>query len=271
MLKTTLCISALALAAASTAQAQAAHPQGGTLTVPIITATFVEDFNPFSNAQEDLVRGTMFEPLWAYNVMQGDIAFRLADSFSYADDLMSMTITLRDALTWSDGETLDAEDVAFSLSLGKEDATLGKTGKWADGLISSVEMIDPLNVKVSFSRKDSTLDWYLENAYIVPEHIWKDVEDKITFKNSNPVGSGPITEVTTMRDNQVEICRNPNYYKASEGLPYLDCIKFRQYSDNAQIQPALMAGEIDWGSNFIADVDSTFVAACLTSAPVGQI
>ena len=94
----------------------------------------------------------------------------------------------------------------------------------------------------------------------MPEHIWKDVDDKITFKNTNPVGSGPITEVTAMRDNQVEICRNPNYYKADEGLPYLDCIKFRQYSDNSQIQPALMAGEIDWGANFIADVESTYVA-----------
>ena len=249
-------LSVLALAVAMPAFAQ---EQGGTLTVPIITATFVEDFNPFSNAQEDLVRGTMFEPLWAHNVMQGDIVYRLATGFEYADDLMSMTISLRDDLTWSDGEVLDADDVVYSLNLGNEDPTLDKTGKWSDGLITSVEAIDPLTIKISFGRPDSTLDWYLEQAYIVPQHIWKDVEDKITFKNTNPVGSGPITEVTAMRDNQVEICRNPNYYKADEGLPYLDCIKFRQYSDNSQIQPALMAGEIDWGSNFIADIERTFV------------
>lgn len=254
-----LSISALALAVCLPAMPAFAQEQGGTLTVPIITATFVEDFNPFSNAQEDLVRGTMFEPLWAHNVLQGDIAFRLAESFEYADDLMSMTITLREGLTWSDGEALDSDDVAFSLNLGGEDPTLDKTGRWSDGLIANVEATDPTTVVISFNRPDSTLDWYLEQAYIVPEHIWADVEDKITFKNTNPVGSGPITEVVTMRDNQVEICRNPNYYRADEGLPYLDCIKFRQYSDNSQIQPALMAGEIDWGSNFIADVERTFV------------
>ena len=257
MFRTTLTVSAAALLA--TGLSAQTPQQGGTLTVPLITPTIVEDFNPFSNAQEDLVRGTMFEPLWAHNVLAGEIEYRLAESFEYGEDLTSMTITLRDDLTWSDGEVLDAEDVAFSLNLG-QDAALDKTGKWSDGLIESVEVVDPTTVKINFSRPDSTLDWYIEQAYIVPEHIWSGVEDKITFKNENPVGSGPITEVVSVQANQVEICRNPNYYKADEGLPYLDCIKFRQYSDNSQIQPALMAGEIDWGSNFIADIDQTYVA-----------
>jgi peptide/nickel transport system substrate-binding protein len=69
-----------------------------------------------------------------------------------------------------------------------------------------------------------------------------------------------MTEVTQVRDNQIEICRNPNYYKADQGLPYLDCIKFRQYTDNSQIQAALINDEIDWGSNFIADIEKTYVA-----------
>ena len=33
-----------------------AHAQGGTLTVPIITQTFVEDFNPYSGAQAEIGR-----------------------------------------------------------------------------------------------------------------------------------------------------------------------------------------------------------------------
>ena len=55
----------------------------------------------------------------------------------------------------------------------------------------------------------------------------------------------------------MEICRNPNYY--IKGKPYLDCVKYRAFSDNSQIQPALMNDEIDWGSNFIADIDKTYV------------
>ena len=254
-------LTSAAVAAVLAGQAIAAgeHAQGGTLTAPIITTTFVEDFNPFSGAQIELIRGTMFEPLYVHNAMAGEINWRLAESFSYGEDLMSWTVKIKHGLTWSDGETLDATDVAFSLNLGKEDATLDKSGKWADGLIKSVTANADNTVLVEFNRADATFDWYLEDAYIVPEHIWASVEDKLTFNNANPVGSGPITEVTTVRDNQIEICRNPNYYKADQGLPYLDCIKFRQYSDNSQIQPALMADEIDWGSNFIADIDKTYV------------
>lgn len=248
-----------AVAFAGQALAASEHEQGGTLTVPIITATFVEDFNPFSNAQIELVRGTMFEPLFIHNVLKGEINWRLAESFEYGDDFQSFTLKIKDGLTWSDGETLEASDVAYSMNLGQEDATLDKSGKWSDGLIKSITATDANTVVVEFNRADATFDWYLEDVYIVPEHIWSGVEDKLTFSNANPVGSGPITEIKTVRDNQIEICRNPNYYKADQGLPFLDCIKFRQYSDNSQIQPALMADEIDWGSNFVADIDKTYV------------
>ena len=260
-IRSLLTTAAMTAALSAPAFAAGEHEQGGSLTVPIITATFVEDFNPFSNAQIDLVRGTMFEPLFVHNAMTGDTNWRLAEGFEYSEDLMTWTVTMKEGLTWSDGEALDASDVAFSFNLGKDDATLDKSGKWADGLIKSVTAPDARTVVVEFNRPDATFDWYLEDVYIVPEHIWAGVEDKITFANANPVGSGPMTEVRTVRDNQIEICRNPNYYKAAEGLPYLDCIKFRQYSDNSQIQPALMADEIDWGSNFIADIDKTYVAA----------
>ena len=234
--------------------------QGGTLTVPIITQTFVSDFNPFSGAQGDLVSGTMFEPLWVLNTLKGEINWRLASGFEYGDDLRSITVTLRGGLLWSDGEALDADDLAFSLLLGQQDPKLDVTGQWGDGVFKSVEILDRLTVRINFAVKNGTVDWHLPRLYVVPEHVWKSVADKSTFPNSKPVGSGPITEVTQVKDNQIEICRNPNYYKANEGLPYLDCIKFRQYSDNSQIQAALINNQIDWGSNFISDIEKTYVA-----------
>ena len=39
----------------------ASPKQGGTLTVPIITPAFTENFNPFTNG--DNIKGLMFEPL----------------------------------------------------------------------------------------------------------------------------------------------------------------------------------------------------------------
>ena len=48
-LSSILVMSALAAGVALQAQAAAMHEQGGTLTVPIIATTFVDDFNPYSN------------------------------------------------------------------------------------------------------------------------------------------------------------------------------------------------------------------------------
>lgn len=256
-----IAVSAIAAGMALSAQADGhKHAQGGTLTVPIITQTFVDDFNPYSGAQGDMVGGTMYEPLWAVNAMQGEINWRLASGFTYDDDLMGLTIKLKDGLTWSDGETLDADDVVYSLNLGNEDAKLDATGQWSSGKFVSVEAVDATTIYIKFGAKDGTIDWHLPRLHVVPKHIFSAVEDISTFSNSNPVGSGPMTEVTQVRDNQIEICRNPNYYKADQGLPYLDCIKFRQYTDNSQIQAALINDEIDWGSNFIADIEKTYVA-----------
>ncbi len=255
-----LAVSALVAGIAVQAEAAGAHAQGGTLTLPIITTTFAENYNPYaSGPQVEIVRGFIYEPLWVHNELKGEVNFRLAESFEYGEDFKTLTIKLRDGLKWSDGQTLDAEDVAFSINIGKEDGKLDKTGKWSDGLLSHVAVVDDRTVLVTFNRPDTTFDWYIDDMFIIPKHIWEGIDDKITYKNPNPVGNGPITEVKTQRDNQIEICRNPHYYKADQGMPYLDCVKFRQYSDNSQVQPALMNDEIDWGSNFIADIDKTYV------------
>ena len=49
------------------------------------------------------------------------------------------------------------------------------------------------------------------------------------------------------------VCRNPHYWE--EGKPYIDCVRLRQYQGNDQVQAALIRGEVDWGSNFIPDIE----------------
>ncbi|UPW19542.1 ABC transporter substrate-binding protein [Agarivorans sp. TSD2052] len=231
--------------------------QGGTLTVPIIGTGFVENFNPYTS--KDLFHGVMFEPLMIFNNMTGKTEWRLAKSAEYSDDLKSIVLTLREGLTWSDGSPLTAKDVAYSFTMTKETSAFDQRGIWTDGNLTSVEVKDDTTVVFNLNEADSTFIWNLEKYHIVPEAIWSKAKDLTTFTNPNPIGSGPMTTVKYVKTQQIELCRNPNYYLA--GLPHLDCITYRSYNDNSQIQPALMKGEIDWGSNFIADIDNTFVAA----------
>ncbi|WP_198533638.1 ABC transporter substrate-binding protein [Salinivibrio sp. MA607] len=230
---------------------------GGTLTVPIINTGFVDNYNPYTT--KDLLHGVMFEPLMVFNNMTGETDFRLAKSYSYSDDLKTITLQLRDDLKWSDGTDLTAEDVVFSFMLTKEAPAFDQKGIWSGGNLQSIVATDSTTVSFELKESDSTFVWNLERYHIVPKHIWGEVEDFTTFTNPDPVGSGPMTEVSYLKSQQMELCRNPHYY--IENKPYLDCINFRSYNDNSQIQPALIKGEIDWGSNFIASVESTFVKA----------
>jgi peptide/nickel transport system substrate-binding protein len=230
--------------------------QGGTLTVPIINTGFVENFNPYTSGE--LFHGIMFEPLFVFNNMTGETNYRLAESAVYSDDLKTITLTLRDGLTWSDGTPLTAEDVVFSFMMTQKAPAFDQKGIWSANNLQIIKALDKRTVVFELNKADSTFVWNLASYHIVPKHIWGNVSDLTTFTNPNPVGSGPLTTVQYLKPQQMQLCRNPNYYL--KGRPYLDCVTYRSYNDNSQIQPALMTGEIDWGSNFIADVESTYVA-----------
>ncbi|MCZ4294675.1 ABC transporter substrate-binding protein [Vibrio sinaloensis] len=253
--KTLLATIAAGMLLSTAAQAEDIK-QGGTLTVPIINTGFVENFNPYTT--KDLYHGIMFEPLMVFNNMTGETDFRLAESYAYSDDLKTITLKLKPGLKWSDGTPLTAEDVVYSFMLTKEAPAFDQKGIWSGKNLQTITSTDETTVVFQLEKADSTFAWNLERYHIVPKHVWSKVNDLTTFTNPNPVGSGPMTVVKYLKPQQMELCRNPNYYL--EGRPYLDCVNFRSYNDNSQIQPALIKGEIDWGSNFIADVESTFVA-----------
>ncbi len=251
-------ISLMIMGAMLAASSQAAEiKQGGTLTVPIINTGFVENYNPYTT--KDLLHGIMFEPLLVFNNMTGETDFRLAESYKYSDDLKTITLVLREGVKWSDGQKLTADDVVYSFLLTKDAPAFDQKGIWSGKNLAEVKATDERTVVFELNEADSTFVWNLERYHIVPKHIWDKVENLTTFTNPDPVGSGPMTTVKYLKPLQMELCRNPHYYL--ENRPYLDCVNLRSYNDNSQIQPALIKGEIDWGSNFIADVESTFVGA----------
>ncbi|USD67071.1 ABC transporter substrate-binding protein [Vibrio sp. SCSIO 43136] len=252
--KLTLAFCAAAVAAGVNAET---IKQGGKLNVPIINTGFVENFNPYTT--KDLLHGIMFEPLMVFNNMTGDTNYRLAESASYSDDLKTITVKLKPNLKWSDGSKLTAEDVVYSFELTRDYPAFDQKGIWSGKNLASITATDDRTIEFSLNEADSTFVWNLERYHIVPKHIWSKAKDLNTFTNPNPVGSGPMTTVSYLKPQQMELCRNPNYYL--EGRPYLDCVTLRSYNDNSQLQPALIKGEIDWGSNFIADVENTFVGA----------
>ncbi len=246
--------------ASSAVQAEE-RKKGGTVTGPVITNTLIENFNPFTQqAGANPSRGFIYEPMLFQNTLRNKIEYRLAESHKFSDDLKSVTFTLREGLKWSDGKPLTSEDVVFSHELAKKNAKIDVYTLWQGEKpkLSGIEALDARNVKFTLTEADSSAHGVIAAHYIVPKHTWSKAEDPVQFKNLKPVGSGPLTEIKDFKPQQMIVCRNPNYWDA--GKPNVDCLKLKQFKGNDQVQTALMRGEIDWGSNFIPDVEKTFVA-----------
>lgn len=222
------------------------------------TTTFVRNFNPFNQTSaRATTKDFIYEPLAIFNRLAGaKWEYRLAESFELADDLKSISFTLRDGLKWSDGEPLTVDDVVFTYDYLKKFPALDFNS--VSALMESVEKVDERTVRFNLVQPNSLVATTIVAMPIVPEHIWKDIEDPVTFTNENPVGSGPLTEITRFTPQVYEQCRNPHYWDAAS--LHVDCIRLPQLADNPQVLAALADGTLDWATSFVPDIDNTFVA-----------
>lgn len=222
------------------------------------TTTFVRNFNPFNQTSaRATTKDFIYEPLAIFNRLAGaKWEYRLAESHELADDLKSISFTLRDGLKWSDGEPLTVDDVIFTYDYLTKFPALDFNS--VSALMESVEKVDERTVRFNLKQPNSLVATTIVAMPIVPEHIWKDVADPVTFTNETPVGSGPLTEITRFTPQVYEQCRNPNYWDAAS--LHVDCIRLPQLADNPQVLAALAAGTLDWATSFIPDIDNTFVA-----------
>jgi len=255
VLKTTLI---LAASAAVLTLAGPAYAQSVLTVSSEQTTTYVRNFNPFGQTNvRATTRDFIYEPLVVFNRLKGNEPnFRLAESYELADDLKSITFTLRDGLKWSDGGPLTADDVIFTYDYLKTFPALDFIS--VSALMESVEKVDDRTVRFNLINPNSLIANTIVGMPIVPEHIWKDVADPVTFANENPVGSGPMTEITRFTPNVYEQCRNPNYWDADN--LHVDCMRMPQLADNPQVLAALADGTLDWATSFVPDIDNTFVA-----------
>ncbi|WP_338721929.1 ABC transporter substrate-binding protein [Devosia sp. XK-2] len=249
-------VSVLGLMAAAPTQAQ---DSGNVLTlVSEQTTTFVRNFNPFGQTSARYTTlDFMYEPLVVFNRLKGNEPhFRLAESFELADDLKSITFVLREGLKWSDGEALTADDVTFTYDYIAKFPALDFISVGAQ--LESVEKVDDRTVTFHLKEANSLIANTIVGMPIIPEHVWAEIEDPVTFANEEPVGSGPMTEITRFTPQVYEQCRNPHYWDA-DNLK-VDCLRMPQLADNPQVLSALADGTLDWATSFIPDIDNTFVA-----------
>ena len=190
---------------------------------------------------------------------KGDIVPQVATSWKYLSDT-EIEFTLRDDVTFHDGQKLTAEDVAFSVQRITDpkfaSPQLGQFNK-----IVKAEVTSPTTVKLTTDGPYPALLGQLVKLSIVPKHV-VDAVGKDAF-NLKPVGSGPYKFDGWQRGVQVTLTANDKYW-GTKG-PFAS-VAFRAVPDAATRVANLQAGTSDLAVTLDSDL-----AAQLKNSPKAKV
>ena len=167
----------------------------------------------------------------------------LAESWEISEDNLTWTFTLREGVTFHNGRALTADDVVYSYNRIM-DPDVGAANSFRFASIESVEAPDDLTVVVNLTRPTPNLLVNIggfKGMAIIPQEI---VDDGTI--DTFPIGTGPFRFVSQSPDQGIVLEKNPDYWRADEGLPYLDGIRFVQIPDASVKLTNLQTGEVDW-------------------------
>jgi peptide/nickel transport system substrate-binding protein len=215
-------------------------------------------FNPFRDDTDTRWPATagVYEPLLVYSRATRSYLPWLATGYQWGAGNLTLRFAIRPGVLWSDGQPFSGKDVAFTFDLMRRFSALDRAGVW--GFLADVKSADGSSVEFTFKRAYTPGILAIGTQPIVAEHTWKDVAQPTTFDDPSPVGTGPFTEVRRFEPDVYELGRNPKYWQKDKLA--ISALRVPLYHTNAEMMRALEAGELDWASLFVDDVEKRWVA-----------
>ena len=211
-----------------------------------------------SGVQTGRMVSRIYDGLMRYDYESTDVVPNLAESVDVNDDATVFTFTLRDGVTFHDGEPLTANDVKYSfervldpataspLTWVLEDAGIAGTQAFVDGGadgISGIEAVDDLTVRITLDAPYAMFLHHLAMpaAHVVAEHVASQLGEGEDLSN-NPIGTGPFMLTDRLRDSTLDLAANENYFA---GAPHIDGVHYRIITDPLISWNEFLAGNLD--------------------------
>lgn len=163
----------------------------------------------------------------------------LATEDVISEDGLVHTLTLRDNVTWHDGQPLTSADVKFSYEFYQQNTHSRWTGQVRG--ITSIETPDPTTVVLTLERPNPGFAIQpLADVPIIPQHLWEGVTEPDTFVNN--IGSGPFKLAEYRTDQLYRFTANADHFA---GAPAVGELLMPIIKDQTTIFSALRTGEIN--------------------------
>ncbi|MBP2380511.1 peptide/nickel transport system substrate-binding protein [Brachybacterium sacelli] len=216
------------------------------------TTLFQRNFNPYSGTPLQGSSGLIYETLRLSTPM--DVRNPepwLATEFEWNDDGTVLTTTLRDDVTWTDGESFDVEDVVFTFTMLRD---VPATNTSALAVVDAVATGSHA-VEITFETPTFAQEATVGDLPIVPEHIFSTFQDPSAEQVEHPVGTGPY-RLDRFSDQLYTFIRNDEHWMAEQFE--VKNLAWPSYTTQT-MATALQAGDLDWTSDFIPNIETIFV------------
>lgn len=216
------------------------------------TTMYQRNFNPYSGMPLQGASGLIYETLNVTTAMDVENPEPwLATAFEWNDDGTQLTVSLREGVTWTDGEPFDAEDVAFTFRMMRD---FPATNTAALAVVEAAAT-GAHTVEIRFEGPTFAQESTVGGRPIVPEHIFSTFEDPSAEQIEDPVGTGPY-KLDRFSDQLYTFARNDEHWIADEFE--VRTLAWPSYTSQT-MATAMQAGDLDWAGDFISNIDEIFV------------
>jgi ABC-type transport system substrate-binding protein len=183
-----------------------------------------------------IVTAPIFDTL-IHRDIHGQLQPGLATSWETTVNPNTVTLHLRSGVTFSDGETFDANAVKTGMLHNQTNQQFSDLQD-----MTSIDVIDPMTVRLNFKAEQPPVAVLynlseIEGEIVAPNHI----ADAAT----NPVGAGPMVFVSYSAGSSMVEKANPTYWGKESDPWHLGNLTFTQVSVGPPQVTALKSGAVD--------------------------
>lgn len=218
---------------------------GQTATVRIGWAGSPDTLNPGTAVLSEAytIFALVYDTIYEYQ-LDGTYKLDVAESADVSDDGLTWTFKIRDGIKFHDGESMTAEDVAFSVNLYKSNPDYVYLNSYTANF-DTVEATDDTTVVITLLEAVPNMDYLLSYLYIVPQHIWQDhfeAPASVEFENLEMIGTGPFKMAEYAQNEFVRLTANKDHF---QNPPKIDEVVFQTFESQDVLVQSLKGGQVD--------------------------
>ncbi|MGE5613216.1 MAG: ABC transporter substrate-binding protein [Bacillota bacterium] len=176
----------------------------------------------------------------------GTYSPHLATEWSCSEDGLSWSFTLREGVTFTNGEPLDAYDVQYTIERFVNEKNLRQAPNWT--YLKNVDVQDEYHCTVNFTQPNGAFLSIISELSILPKDTIAEMGLEKFF--TAPIGSGPYKFKSWTQGSLIVFEKNENYW----GEPgKADIIEYHTISDDNTRVSAFLAGDLYWVDNVPGD------------------